>query len=58
MNCGTLTRLTLLLLCVWSAAAARVAIVGGGVAAASVAHHLRDLVPGDLDIDVYDFLRC
>ena len=46
-------RAVILLLGLFSAAAAHtVAIVGGGIGAASAALHLRDLVQGDLDIDV------
>jgi len=32
--------------------AVKVAIVGGGIGAASTALHLRELIPDDLDIDV------
>lgn len=46
-------RFLLLLLAVLGCArAVKVAIVGGGIGAASTALHLRELIPDDLDIDV------
>lgn len=48
-------RFLLLLLAVLGCArAVKVAIVGGGIGAASTALHLRELIPDDLDIDVFE----
>ena len=44
--------LLLLLALLGCARALKVAIVGGGIGAASTALHLRDLIPDELDIDV------
>ena len=46
-------RALILLLSLFGVATAqKVAIIGGGVGAASLALHLRELVNGDLEIDV------
>jgi hypothetical protein len=45
--------LLLLLAVLGCTRAVKIAIVGGGIGAASTALHLRELIPDDLELDVY-----